>query len=131
MSAMISPRASRTSSTRSRVGAPSGRGGGGRAEWQGVLESFWKDFKPRTDEVMEQKPSEVTAALDLFLEPYLFPAKADGGDPRLCPVCGTGQLALRGGKFGAFVACSNYPDCKFTRRFGQPGGEEGEGGGNE
>jgi DNA topoisomerase-1 len=104
---------------------------GGRAQWQAVLESFWKDFKPLTTEVMERKPSEVTAALDLFLEPYLFPAKADGGDPRLCPVCGTGQLALRGGKFGAFVACSNYPDCKFTRRFGQPGGEDGESTGPE
>ncbi|MES2442177.1 MAG: type I DNA topoisomerase [Pseudomonadota bacterium] len=100
---------------------------GGRAQWQAVLDSFWKDFKPRTDEVMEQKPSEVTAALDLFLEPYLFPEKADGGDARLCPVCGNGRLALRGGKFGAFVACSNYPECKFTRRFGQPGGAEGEG----
>ncbi|MCX8475593.1 MAG: type I DNA topoisomerase [Sphingomonas sp.] len=104
---------------------------GGRAEWQAVLESFWKDFKPRTSEVMEQKPSEVTAALDLFLEPYLFPAKADGSDPRLCPNCGNGQLALRGGKFGAFVACSNYPECKFTRRFGQPGGEGAESTGPE
>jgi len=101
---------------------------GGRAEWQAVLESFWKDFKPRTTEVMEQKPSEVTAALDKFLEPYLFPAKADGSDPRLCPNCGLGHLALRGGKFGAFVACSNYPDCKYTRRFGQPGGEGDSGG---
>ncbi|MBA3896832.1 MAG: topoisomerase DNA-binding C4 zinc finger domain-containing protein, partial [Sphingomonadaceae bacterium] len=101
---------------------------GGRAEWQAVLESFWKDFKPRTTEVMEQKPSEVTAELDKFLEPYLFPAKADGGDPRLCPNCGLGQLALRGGKFGAFVACSNYPDCKYTRRFAQ-GGEEAANGG--
>ena len=98
---------------------------GGRAQWQAVLESFWKDFKPRTTEVMEQKPSEVTAALDLFLEPYLFPAKEDGSDPRLCPNCGTGRLALRGGKFGAFVACSNYPECKYTRRFGQGGSEEG------
>ena len=97
----------------------------GRAQWQAVLESFWRDFKPRTTEVMEQKPSEVTAALDKFLEPYLFPAKADGGDPRLCPNCGQGQLALRGGKFGAFVACSNYPDCKYTRRFGQGGSDEG------
>ncbi|MEO5866670.1 MAG: type I DNA topoisomerase, partial [Sphingomonas sp.] len=96
---------------------------GGRAQWQAVLDSFWKDFKPRTAEVMEQKPSEVTAALDLFLEPYLFPAQADGSDPRLCPNCGEGRLALRGGKFGAFVACSNYPECKYTRRFGQPGGE--------
>jgi DNA topoisomerase-1 len=98
---------------------------GGRAGWQAVLESFWKDFRPRTDEVMEQKPSEITAALDEFLAPYLFPDKGDGSDPRLCPACGEGRLALRGGKFGAFVACSNYPECKFTRRFGQPGGENG------
>jgi DNA topoisomerase-1 len=97
---------------------------GGRAEWQAVLEAFWKDFKPRTSEVMEQKPSEVTAELDTFLAPYLFPQRADGADPRLCPNCGAGQLALRGGKFGAFVACSNYPECKYTRRFGQGGAAE-------
>ncbi len=96
---------------------------GGRANWKAVLEAFWKDFKPKTLEIMDQKPSEVTAALDEFLSPYLFPEKADGSDARLCPACGEGRLALRGGKFGAFVACSNYPECKFTRRFGQ-GGEE-------
>jgi DNA topoisomerase-1 len=95
---------------------------GGRADWQAVLEAFWKDFKPKTAEVMEQKPSEVTLALDEFLGPYLFPEKEDGTDPRLCPACGNGRLALRGGKFGAFVACSNYPECKFTRRFAQAGG---------
>jgi len=95
---------------------------GGRAGWQAVLEAFWRDFKPKTAEVMEQKPSEVTAALDEFLGPYLFPDKGDGTDPRLCPACGEGRLALRGGRFGAFVACSNYPECKFTRRFAQAGG---------
>jgi len=104
---------------------------GGRAQWQKVLEAFWRDFKPRTAEVMEFKPSEVTQQLDQFLAPYLFPDKADGGDPRLCPNCGKGQLALRGGKFGAFIACSNYPDCKYTRRFAQPGGAEGEDSGPE
>ncbi|MBX9814373.1 MAG: type I DNA topoisomerase, partial [Sphingomonas sp.] len=92
---------------------------GGRAQWQAVLDAFWRDFKPRTSEVMAFQPSEVTAELDKFLEPYLFPAKADGGDPRLCPNCGVGRLALRGGRFGAFVACSNYPECKYTRRFAQ------------
>ena len=99
---------------------------GGRAAWQAVLDAFWRDFKPRTAEVMEQKPSDITAALDQFLEPYLFPPKADGSDPRLCPNCGAGRLALRGGRFGAFVACSNYPECKYTRRFAQGGGEAGE-----
>ena len=94
---------------------------GGRAGWQAVLEAFWKDFKPKTAEVMEQKPSEVTKALDEFLGPYLFPDKGDGTDPRLCPVCQQGSLSLRGGKFGAFIACSNYPECKYTRRFAQAG----------
>ncbi len=98
---------------------------GGRADWQAVLDEFWRDFKPKTAEVMEQKPSEITAALDDFLAPFLFPDKGDGSDPRLCPLCGTGRLGLRGGRFGAFVACSNYPECKFTRRFGQ-GGEQAE-----
>src|SRR3546814_2061072 len=79
---------------------------GGRAAWQAVLESFWRDFKPRTSEVMDFKPSEVTAELDQFLENYLFPANADGSDPRLCPNCGEGRLALRGGRYGAFVARS-------------------------
>jgi DNA topoisomerase-1 len=99
---------------------------GGRADWQSFLATFWRDFKPKTAEVMEQKPSEVTAELDVFLSPYLFPEREDGADPRLCPKCGAGRLALRGGKFGAFVACSNYPDCKYTRKFAQPGGESGE-----
>jgi len=99
---------------------------GGRAQWQAVLEAFWRDFKPKTAEVMEQKPSEVTAALDEFLAPFLFPDKGDGSDPRLCPSCGNGKLALRGGKFGAFVACSNYPECKYTRRFAQGGSPEAE-----
>ena len=85
---------------------------GGRASWQAVLEAFWRDFKPKTAEVMEQQPSAITAALDEFLAPFLFPDNADGTDPRLCPACGDGRLALRGGRFGAFVACSNYPECK-------------------
>jgi DNA topoisomerase I len=104
---------------------------GGRAQWQAVLEAFWRDFKPRTGEVMEQKPSEITAALDQFLGPYLFPDKEDGSDPRLCPKCSVGSLALRGGKFGPFIACSNYPDCKYTRKFAQPGGGSGEDSGPE
>jgi DNA topoisomerase I len=104
---------------------------GGRADWQAFLETFWRDFKPKTAEVMDQKPSEVTAELDIFLSPYLFPEREDGTDPRLCPKCGNGRLALRGGKFGAFVACSNYPECKYTRKFAQPGGENGEDSGPE
>ncbi|MGN6154402.1 MAG: type I DNA topoisomerase [Sphingomicrobium sp.] len=102
---------------------------GGRLEWHKLLRDFWRDFHPKAGEVMEQKPSEITAAIDEFLGPWLFPDRGDGTDPRLCPQCGNGRLALRGGKFGAFVACSNYPECKYTQRFGQSGaeGQAGEG----
>ena len=97
---------------------------GGRLNWQKLLEEFWRDFRPKAGEVMDQKPSEVTAALDEFLAPFLYPPKEDGSDPRVCPACGNGRLSLRGGKFGAFVACSNYPECRYTRKFGQGGAEE-------
>jgi len=94
---------------------------GGRLEWQKLLDDFWRDFKPKAGEVMDQKPSEITQALDEFLAPWLYPPRADGSDPRVCPQCGNGRLNLRGGKFGAFVACSNYPDCRYTQKFGQGG----------
>src|SRR5881398_2689770 len=97
---------------------------GGRLQWQKLLDDFWRDFKPKAGEVMDQKPSEITQALDEFLSPWLYPPRADGTDPRVCPQCGNGRLGLRGGKFGAFVACSNYPECKYTQKFGQ-GGVEG------
>jgi DNA topoisomerase-1 len=62
--------------------------------------------------------------LDALLNEHNFPHKADGSDPRLCPQCGTGRLGLKVGKFGAFIGCSNYPDCRFTRALTAPG--EGE-----
>lgn len=104
----------------------------GREDWKKLLEAFWRDFKPKTEEVMDKKPSEVTEVLDEFLSDYLFPERADGKDPRHCPLCESegregGRLALRGGRYGAFVACANYPDCKFTRQFAKPGGEGDDG----
>lgn len=104
----------------------------GREDYKAVLARFWKDFKPKADEVMEKLPSEVTEALDEYLSDFLFPPREDGADPRACPLCASegrenGRLSLRGGKFGAFVACVNYPECKFTRRFAQPGGEGADG----
>jgi DNA topoisomerase-1 len=98
---------------------------GGRLDWRKLLDDFWRDFQPKAGEVMNQKPSEITEALDEFLAPWLYPPRKDGSDPRLCPQCGNGRLSLRGGRFGAFVACSNYPDCKYTQKFGQ-GGEQAQ-----
>ncbi|MEL6531128.1 MAG: type I DNA topoisomerase, partial [Pseudomonadota bacterium] len=97
----------------------------GREDYKELLSNFWKDFKPKTEEVMEKLPSEVTEVLDEYLSDYLFPPRDDGKDARFCPLCETegregGRLSLRGGRFGAFIACANYPECKFTRRFAQP-----------
>jgi DNA topoisomerase-1 len=94
---------------------------GGWLDWQKLLDRFWRDFRPMAGEVMDQKPSEITQALDEFLAPWLYPPREDGADPRVCPQCGIGRLSLRGGKFGAFVACSNYPECRYTQKFGQGG----------
>ncbi len=96
----------------------------GDLDYLKVLRDFWDDFEPKTKEILELKPSDVTVALDEFLAPMLFPAKADGSDPRLCPTCGTGRLSLKTGKFGAFVACSNYPECRYTRQFAGDGGAQ-------
>jgi DNA topoisomerase-1 len=50
---------------------------------------------------------------------HIFPPNADGSDPHKCPTCGDGNLSLKLGRFGAFVGCSNYPECRYTRRLGQ------------
>ena len=100
----------------------------GELDYLKVLRDFWDDFSPKTKEILDLKPSDVTVALDEFLAPTLFPPKADGTDPRLCPTCGTGRLSLKTGKFGAFVACSNYPECRYTRQFaGENGAQENTG----
>ena len=96
----------------------------GDLDYLKVLRDFWDDFSPKTKEILELKPSDVTVALDEFLAPMLFPYKADGSDSRLCPTCGTGRLSLKTGKFGAFVACSNYPECRYTRQFASEGGAQ-------
>ena len=96
----------------------------GDLDYLTVLRDFWADFSPRTKEILELRPSDITIAIDEFLSPMLFPDKGDGSDPRLCPTCGTGRLSLKTGKFGAFVACSNYPECRYTRQFAGDGGAQ-------
>lgn len=89
----------------------------GTVPWLDVLREFWADFRPRADEVKERRRSDVERALDDYLGPHLFPDRGDGCDPRACPACKGGRLALKVGQYGPFIACSNYPDCRYTRRF--------------
>ena len=86
----------------------------GELSWKDVLRQFWTDFTKQTDEIKDLRVTQVLDALNVMLADHIFPAKADGGDPRRCPNCGTGQLSLKLGKFGAFIGCSNYPECRYT-----------------
>ncbi|MBJ6986209.1 MULTISPECIES: type I DNA topoisomerase [unclassified Devosia] len=86
----------------------------GELEYKVLLRDFWKDFTAATEEIKDLRVSEVLDALNDMLASRIFPPKEDGSDPRVCPTCGEGQLSLKLGKFGAFIGCSNYPECKHT-----------------
>ena len=90
-------------------------------DWREVLRDFWRDFIGAVDDIKDVRISEVLDVLDAMLAPHLFPPSKDGTDPRVCPTCGNGRLALKLGKFGAFIGCSNYPECKFTRQLAANG----------
>lgn len=96
-----------------------------KLNWKKVLEEFWKNFTASVDEIKDLRISEVLDALNELLGPAIFPPKEDGSDPRTCPNCKEGKLSLRVGKFGAFIACGNYPECKFTRQFSESGDNDG------
>jgi DNA topoisomerase I len=97
----------------------------GDLDWKVLLRDFWTDFNAKIVEMGALGTREVIDALDETLSPYLFPARPDGADTRLCPKCGEGRLSLKPSRTGAFVGCSNYPECRFTRPFGAPS-EDGE-----
>ena len=84
-------------------------------DWKQVLRDFWKDFIAAVDDIKDVRITHVIDALDEILGPHIFPPREDGSDPRQCPQCGNGRLGLKVGRFGGFVGCSNYPDCRFTR----------------
>ncbi len=84
--------------------------------YKDVLRDFWNDFIGAVDDIKELRITQVIDALDEMLAPHLFPPKPDGTDPRKCPNCENGRIGLKLGRFGGFVGCSNYPECKFTRQ---------------
>ena len=90
----------------------------GKLDWKALLRDFWKDFHAAIGEIGELRTTQVLDALNEALGPHIFPDKGDGSDPRACPTCGTGRLSVKTGKFGAFIGCSNYPECRFTRQIG-------------
>jgi len=99
---------------------------GGRVAWKQVLRDFWGDFDATVAETKDLRVSEVLDHLDELLGPHFFRPGEDGSDPRKCRTCEDGRLNLKLGKFGAFIGCSNYPDCRYTRPLEVTNGSESD-----
>ncbi|MDG2379162.1 MAG: type I DNA topoisomerase [Tateyamaria sp.] len=100
----------------------------GDRDYKDVLGRFWQDFSASIAETSELRITEVLEKINEVFEPHLFPANEDGTDPRLCPNCNLGKLSMRTARSGgAFIGCSNYPECRYTRAFGPPGSEDESG----
>src|SRR5207237_9588351 len=93
--------------------------------WRDLLRDFWREFTAAVGDIKELRVAQVIDALDEMLAPHLFPPRADGADPRKCPNCETGCLSLKLGKFGGFIGCSNYPECRYTRQLAPGNGANG------
>ena len=96
----------------------------GELEWKDVLRDFWREFIGAVNDIDDLRITQVLDALNDLLGPHIFPDQGQGTDPRACPSCGIGRLSLKVGKFGAFIGCSNYPDCRFTRQLADTNGEK-------
>ncbi|MFP4002407.1 MAG: type I DNA topoisomerase [Alphaproteobacteria bacterium] len=88
----------------------------GELGWKTLLKDFWREFTAHVEEIQDLRVSEVLEALNQLLGPHIFPDPGDGSDPRKCPACEDGQLSLKVGRYGAFIGCSNYPECNYTRQ---------------
>ncbi|WP_457851387.1 type I DNA topoisomerase [Bombella saccharophila] len=96
----------------------------GRADWHDVMSAFWQDFSATVAKTKDLKISDVIDALDQDLGNHFFPPRPDGSDPRHCPSCTDGRLGLKLGRHGAFLGCSNYPECRTTRPLTVDNGED-------
>ncbi len=90
----------------------------GKLNWKEVIQKFWETFKHLCDETVGKSNREIIDVIDNALGPHLFPPNGEDKD-RKCPSCDNGRLGLKVGKFGGFVGCSNYPDCKHTLQISQ------------
>ena len=97
----------------------------GNLNWKQLLRDFWTDFSANVAETKTLRITHVIDELEKVLEPHIFPASENGIDPRKCPSCEGGRLNLKLGKFGAFIGCTNYPECRFTKQLGASEGDAG------
>jgi len=96
----------------------------GKLDWKILLKEFWEQFKVAIDNTSEIQRTDVIQKIDLALENHFFNLNDNGKVDRVCPTCSNGSLSLKVGKFGSFIACSNYPECKYTRKLSENGGDE-------
>jgi DNA topoisomerase I len=96
--------------------------------WRDLLRDFWREFTAAVGDIKELRVAQVIDALDEMLAPHLFAPREDGTDPRKCPSCETGRLSLKLGKFGGFIGCTNYPECRYTRQLAPGNGAGADGG---
>ncbi|QQR69985.1 MAG: type I DNA topoisomerase [Alphaproteobacteria bacterium] len=98
----------------------------GELAWKELLRRFWTAFASAVDGTKDLKISDVIDALDESLGSHFFPVHdgQDSADPRICPSCKTGRLGLKLGRFGPFIGCSNYPECRFTRPLAVGNGDD-------
>ncbi|WP_312218102.1 type I DNA topoisomerase [Brevundimonas sp.] len=97
----------------------------GDLDWKALLRRFWQDFHAATQAAGELRTTAILDHLNEALGPHIFPDKGDGSDPRECPLCHQGQLSLKTSRFGAFIGCSRYPECKYTRPVASPDAADG------
>ena len=99
----------------------------GKLAWKDVLREFWKEFTGSVDDIKDLRVGEVLEALNEILGPHIFPPREDGSDPRSCPSCKAGRLSLKiSGKYGAFIGCGNYPECRYTRQLSDVASGDGQ-----
>ncbi len=101
----------------------------GEIPWKKVLADFWGEFHEAINDTKDLRVSEVLENLNQVLAPFIFPEKEDGSKPRACPKCETGILSLKTSRYGAFIGCSDYPDCNYTRKMNNSNGDDPEGDG--
>ncbi|MBD1147706.1 type I DNA topoisomerase [Pelagibacterales bacterium SAG-MED31] len=97
----------------------------GKLDWKEVLRNFWETFKQLCDDTVSKSNREVIDVLDDALGAHFFPPEGKD-ESRKCPTCENGRLGIKVGKFGGFIGCSNYPDCKYTVQFNQLNDKDGK-----
>lgn len=95
----------------------------GKVAWKKVLADFWVEFSNAIADTKELRISEVLETLNQVLAPFIFPEKEDGSDHRACPKCADGKLSLKTSRYGAFIGCSHYPECAYTRKMNNGNGD--------